>query len=71
METYIQKKKGTAKNKYWAENVVEAMYYSDTKAAKEYIEKYGDFERYAALRGMSVQEYRDSYYLILALTKME
>lgn len=58
-----KKKKATAKESYWAENLTEAIYYSDTRAASDYIEKYGDFERYARLRGMSVQEYRDRYAL--------
>jgi hypothetical protein len=57
------RKKGHAKERYWAENFENAIYYSDTKAAAEYIEKHGDFERYVRMRGMSVQEYRDSYSL--------
>ena len=52
-------KKGQARMRYWAENMTEALYYSDTKAAREYIEKNADFEKYATMRGFSAQEYRD------------
>jgi len=52
-------KKGQARMRYWAENMTEALYYSDTKAAREYIEKNADFEKYASMRGFSAQEYRD------------
>ena len=53
------RKKGTAKDKYWAESLLEAIYYSDANEAFEYIEKNGEPQRYAKLRGMSVQDWRD------------
>ena len=53
------RKKGNAKDKYWAGNLLEAIYYSDTREAFEYIEKQGDPERYASMRGVTVQEWRD------------
>ena len=52
-------KKGHARLRYEAESMTEALYYSDTKAAREYIEKNADFEKYATMRGFSAQEYRD------------
>lgn len=55
--------KGNSKEQYWAENLMEAIYYSDTIAAFNYIEKNGDINRYANLRGMTVQEFRDSFSL--------
>lgn len=54
-----KRKKGQAKQYYWYENMMNSLYYSDTKAAAEYIEKYGDFNLYTSQRGVSVQEYRD------------
>ena len=53
------RKKGNAKCKYWAENMAEALYCCDLPDAVEYIESNGDFSRYTAMRGMSIQEYRD------------
>lgn len=53
------RKKGNAKSKYWAENMGEALLYSDHSAAAEYIEKNGGLKRYAVMRGMTEQEYRD------------
>lgn len=51
------RKKGHAKERYWTENFENTIYYSDTSAAAEYIEKHGDFEKYVSMYGMSVQEY--------------
>lgn len=56
------KMKGNAKNQYWAGSLKEALQYSDTRAAAEYLEKYPmDFAKYTRLRGITVQEYRDIY----------
>lgn len=56
------KMKGNAKNQYWAGTLKEALQYSDTRAAAEYLEKYPmDFAKYTRLRGITVQEYRDIY----------
>lgn len=63
MREIAAKKKGRARERYWAENLENALYYSDTKDAADYLEKHGDFEQYVRLRGMTVQEYRDSYAL--------
>lgn len=55
----VRKRKGTAKEKYWAQNMQEAIYYSETLSAREHIEKFGDLNRYAKLHGTTVQELRD------------
>ena len=57
------KKKSNAKDKYWAENLEVAIFYSDTQAAVEYIEKHNRLAEYARIREMTEQEYRDSYFL--------
>jgi hypothetical protein len=56
------KMKGNAKNQYWAGTLKEALQYSDTRAAAEYLEKYPiDFAKYTRLRGITAREYRDIY----------
>ncbi len=47
----------------WRENLEEAMLLSETKAAAEAMEKKGQLERYARMRGLSVQEFRDRHSL--------
>lgn len=59
VEEIRKNKKGQARLRYWAENMTSALYYSNTNAAREYIEKFGDFEKYVNMRGVSLQEYRD------------
>lgn len=54
-------KRGKSKEKYWYENMFNSLYFSDTKEAFEYIERNGDAERYARLRGMTLQDYRDAH----------
>ena len=59
------KKKGNSKDRYWAKNMTEALYLSDTEAAVNFMEKSKDcnLERYLSIRGMTVQEYRDKHSL--------
>ena len=58
--TEINKNKsGNAQKKYKAANMKSALYISDTSAAFEYLEKNGDIEKYAAMRGMTPDEYRN------------
>ena len=52
-----------SKVRYWRENLDEAMLFSETKAAIEHLEKKGLLEKYTRIRGMSVQEFRDQYFL--------
>ena len=53
----------SSKVRYWRENLDEAMLFSETKAAIEHLEKKGLLEKYTRIRGMSVQEFRDQYFL--------
>lgn len=53
------KKRGHAKERYWAENMENSLYYSETKCAYEYIEKHGNLSLYAKQRGTTIQELRD------------
>ena len=57
-----KKKKGNAKDRYWAENMIKALYLSDTNAVTLFIEKDKscDFAKYLKMRGMTLQVYRDS-----------
>lgn len=55
---------GTAsKARYWHENMDEAILLSETKAAVDHLEKKGSIDRYARMRNMSVQEFRDKHSL--------
>ena len=54
-----KKKRGNSKEKYQAANMLAALYISDTAAAFEYIEKYGDVNKYSSMRGMTPDEYRN------------
>ena len=55
---------GTAsKARYWHENLDEAILLSETKAAADHLEKKGSIDRYARMRNMSVQEFRDKHSL--------
>ena len=59
------RKKGNAKERYWADNTREALYLCDTPAVPVYMEKDKacSLERYLRMRGVSVQEYRDKHTL--------
>lgn len=55
---------GTAsKARYWHENMDEAILLSETKAAADHLEKKGSIDRYARMRNMSLQEFRDKHSL--------
>ena len=59
------KKRGNAKNRYWAQNVIEALYLCDAPAVAAFMEKDKDcnLKRYLSMRGISIQEYRDHHSL--------
>ena len=59
------KKKGNAKDRYWASNMIAALYLSNTAAVAAFMEKDKDCDlaKYLRMRGMSVQEYRDNISL--------
>ncbi len=65
VKTLIQHppKGSPAKVRNWRENFEEALMFSDTKSAVDYIEKKGKLVKYAKIRGMTVQEFRDQYSL--------
>lgn len=53
-------KKGKAKARYWAQTMTEAMKLNDSPSAMAYMEKHKMLDSYAAMRGMTAQELRDS-----------
>ena len=54
------RKKGTAKDKYWANNVEAALIISDTVEAMRYYDSIKNLNKYAKKRGISEQELRDT-----------
>ena len=53
------RRRDTHPQRLWAERMLDALYYSNTQTAKDYIVKKGDLEKYAKMRGYCEQEYRD------------
>lgn len=53
-----KKKRGHAKERYWAQNAKQALYLSETTAAVRYFERRGGPEYYAEMRGKSVDALR-------------
>ena len=51
----------SSEKKYWRDNLEVALLISEEKSAVDYLEKKGRLEQYAALRGMSLQDYRDAH----------
>jgi len=56
---YRSLSRGKAKDRYYAENLMEALLVSDTREAMLFFDRFDELERYAALRGMSAQDARD------------
>lgn len=54
------RKKGTAREKYWANNVEQALIINDTAAAMYYYDSIKKLDAYAAKRKMTAQELRDT-----------
>ena len=56
-----RRKKGNAKDRYWAENMIAALYLSNTNAVVSFMEKDKscNLEEYLRMRGITLQEYRD------------
>lgn len=52
------RKRGHAKERYWAQNAGQALYISETLAAIQYIDRYGDLEKYAAMRNTTADALR-------------
>lgn len=52
-----------AKVRYWKENFEQALLFSETKAAVDFLEKKGLIDQYIKIRGMNLQEFRDKYSL--------
>ena len=52
-------KRGDARGKYQAGNMLCALYLNDSPTAFEYIEKNGDAGKYAQMRNMTVDEYKN------------
>lgn len=57
------RKKGHAKDRYWAQNAEESLYLNDSVEAAKYFEKIGKLKQYVARRGMSIDEYQVKYML--------
>jgi len=55
--------RGKAQQRYWAENMTTALLHSDTRAAMLYFDKHGMLDDYAALRGITALEVRDSHMM--------
>ena len=55
-----QRSKGKAQGRYWATSMKEALLVNDTRTAMLYFDKHNRLDEYAKIRGMSVQELRDS-----------
>lgn len=53
------RRRNTHPQMLWAERMLDALYYSNTQTAKDYIVKKGDLGKYAKMRGYCEQEYRD------------
>lgn len=53
------RRRNTHPQMLWAERMLDALYYSNTQTAKDYIVKKGDLAKYAKMRGYCEQEYRD------------
>lgn len=52
-----------AKVRNWRENFEEALMFSDTNSAAEYLDKKGKLAKYTKIRGMTEQEFRDQHSL--------
>ncbi len=60
---YKKKLRGHAAENYYAANLCEALMISPTRAAMRFLDSIDDLDRYAAMRGMSAMEMRDSAML--------
>lgn len=60
MSAYKKMTRGTAKDRYKAENLKQALLISDTRAAMLFFEGIEELKSYAAIRGMTDAEMRDT-----------
>lgn len=60
VKTIYARKKGSPKNRMWAQTAENALYLSDCIAAAEYMDKNKMLQQYAQMRGISETDFRDS-----------